>query len=225
MLELAGVRKRFGGKTVLRDISFAVAPGTITLVAGANGSGKSTLLRLMAGLLRPDEGTISSRVPEGKTALLAHQTMLYPELTALENLDFWCRLAGPALPEAALKTALDRVRLAAHAHEKAGAFSRGMAQRLALARVLLAEPELMLLDEPATGLDAESAAQLRQEALAARSRGAALVWVSHSPESDLALADTALLLEKKRLAYHGPAAGFPLPASGAVSASTPPEAS
>ena len=211
VLELAGVRKRFGDKTVLRDISLRIAPGTFTLVAGANGSGKSTLLRLMAGLLRPDAGAIISRVAEGKTGLLAHQTMLYPELTALENLDFWRSLNSVPAHAASLEALLDRMGLRAHAREKAGTFSRGMAQRLSLARVLLAEPDLLLLDEPGTGLDAASTDLLRAEAMAARDRGAALVWVSHALETDLALADSAILLEKGRLAFDGPAAAFSVP--------------
>lgn len=208
MLELRGVTRRYGDKTVLRDISFSLKPGIITLVAGANGSGKSTLLRLMAGLLHPDAGEIISTVPEGKTALLGHQTMLYPELTALENLAFWCRLSGLPPDEDALRGYLVRVNLAREAREKAGTFSRGMAQRLSLARVLLTEPDLLLLDEPGTGLDAASTAILHHEILAARERGAAVVWVSHAVATDLPLADEVILLAKKRLAFHGAAAEF-----------------
>lgn len=210
MLELLRVTRRFGEKTVLFDVSLRVRPGRVLLVAGANGSGKSTLLRLMAGLLRPDEGTIARRVSPGKIALLGHGTMVYPELSALENLAFWASLHGLALTKDALRARLRAMDLEKEADETAGTFSRGMAQRLALARALLPEPDLLLLDEPGTGLDAASQNILRREIRAARTRGAALVWVSHGVARDLPLADEAVLLARKTVSFYGPAASFPV---------------
>lgn len=209
MLEMLRVTRRFGEKTVLRGVSLRVRPGRVLLVAGANGSGKSTLLRLMAGLLRPDEGSIARRVRPGKAALLGHGTMVYPELSALENLAFWASLHGLALADGALRARLGAVGLEKEAREAAGTFSRGMAQRLALARALLPEPDLLLLDEPGTGLDAPSRTILRREIRAARDRGAALVWVSHDVAEDLPLADEAVLLAKKTVSFYGPADSFP----------------
>jgi heme exporter protein A len=216
VLTLDRVAKFYGDKPVLREVSLALAPGRVLLVAGENGAGKSTLLKVMAGLSRPSAGAVRQGVDQARVAYLGHQTFLYPRLTAVENLRFWARLYGVkgGLPgdEASLTAALDRVGLAAAAHEEAGTFSRGMAQRLSLARVFLTAPQLIFLDEPGTGLDVRSRAVMRTEIAAARERGASLVWVSHALSEDLGAADEVLLLEKGRVAFHGPAREFVLPA-------------
>jgi len=180
-------------------VDFAVAPGTVTLLVGPNGAGKSTLMRLMAGLLRSSAGSCACNVAEGRVAYLGHATFIYPGLTALENLAFWRKAQGLRLTEAELMALLERVGLASYAHERAGIFSRGMAQRLNLARVLLAEPELLLLDEPGTGLDSRAAVMLREEIALARQRGAGVVWISHDVVADAAIADRILLLERGSL--------------------------
>ncbi|MEW5773968.1 MAG: heme ABC exporter ATP-binding protein CcmA [Thermodesulfobacteriota bacterium] len=209
VLTLDRVAKFYGDKPVLREVSLALAPGRVLLVAGENGAGKSTLLKVMAGLARPSAGTVRQGVDQARVGYLGHQTFLYPRLSALENLRFWARLFGVPGDEAALVAALDRVGLAAAAHEEAGTFSRGMAQRLSLARVFLTDPRLVFLDEPGTGLDVRSRTVLRAEIAAARERGASLVWVSHALAEDLVGADQVLLLDKGRVAYSGPADRFP----------------
>ncbi len=211
VLTLERVAKFYGDKPVLREVSLALAPGRVLLVAGENGAGKSTLLKVMAGLARPSAGRVEQGVDQARVAYLGHATFLYPRLTAVENLRFWARLYGVPGGDAALGAALEQVGLAAAAHEEAGTFSRGMVQRLALARVFLTDPRLVFLDEPGTGLDVRSRAVMRAEIAAARERGAALVWVSHALAEDLAAADDVLLLEKGRVAYLGPAAGFTPP--------------
>ena len=148
------------------------------------------------------------RVPPEKSAYLGHATFLYPRLSALGNLAFWARMYGRPRGREALLGLLDRVGLGGVAEERAGSFSRGMAQRLNLARIFLVEPALVFLDEPGTGLDVASQALLRQEISALRARGAAVVWVSHQIEQDAALADRVLSLAFGRAAYLGPAAGF-----------------
>ncbi|MDR0466311.1 MAG: ATP-binding cassette domain-containing protein [Deltaproteobacteria bacterium] len=199
LLELRGIAKFFGHKCVFKAVDLVVERGTVTLLVGANGAGKSTLLRLMAGLSRPSAGSRECRAAEGRTAYLGHATFLYPGLTALENLAFWRDAQGLRLTEAELTAFLDRVGLSRHAHERAGIFSRGMAQRLNLARALLTEPELLLLDEPGTGLDSRASAMLREEIVRARMRGAGLVWISHDAATDAPLADRVLTLERGRL--------------------------
>ena len=211
VLTLDRVAKFYGDKPVLREVSLTLAAGQVLLVAGENGAGKSTLLKVMAGLSRPTAGTVTQGVDQARVAYLGHATFLYPRLTALENLGFWARLFGVPGDEAALLAALERVGLAAAAHEEAGTFSRGMAQRLSLARVFLTAPQLIFLDEPGTGLDVRSRDVLRAEIRAARDRGAALVWVSHALSEDLACADLVLSLEKGRVGSFGPAAECALP--------------
>ncbi len=194
MLRLTGVSKRYGERQVLRRVTLNARPGTVLLLAGPNGAGKSTLLHIMAGLLRPDEGMVECRTRAGAIGYLGHNSLIYPDLTALENLAFWCALHGKSTDERLLLTWLSRLGLAAFADEKAAIFSRGMTQRLSLARLFLLEPELILLDEPGTGLDAASAASLRSELSAAKERGAALIWVTHNLAEDLSLADEIAVL-------------------------------
>ena len=194
MLRLDGATKYYGDKAVLRDVSLAVEPGTLTIVAGPNGSGKSTLLRLMAGLVRPDKGVVASSLDHGRTGLLGHDTFLYPHLTALENLAFWQKLHAGPHDDQTLLGALDGMGLLPVADERAGAFSRGMAQRLSLARVILQDPALLLLDEPLSGLDTDSAARVRAELTRLMRAGASLVWVTHDLARDMENAHAVLLL-------------------------------
>lgn len=211
LLRLTKVAKFYGNRLVIKDVSFEINPGTVTLLAGPNGAGKSTLLKLMAGLSRPSAGSVERGIAEDALGYLGHQTFIYPELTAFENLAFWARLHGLAPErcfEEALLAALERMELKRFAHERAGGFSRGMAQRLNLARVLLLSPSLLLLDEPGTGLDTRSMAILHREIAAARDRGAGIVWISHSVAEDLARADRVLAIAEKRVAYSGPAADY-----------------
>ena len=209
LLELRGIAKFFGHRRIFESVDLAVTRGTVLLLAGANGAGKSTLMRLMAGLIRPSAGSCECHAAEGRVAYLGHATFMYPGLTALENLAFWRDAQNVRLTEAELIALLERVGLERHAHERAGIFSRGMAQRLNLARALLAQPELLLLDEPGTGLDSRAAAMLRGEIAQARRRGAGIVWISHDVAADAPLADRVLTLERGRLSEGGPGAQAP----------------
>lgn len=208
MLELNRVAKLYGVKVIFKDVSCSFAAGSVSLLVGGNGAGKSTLLRIMAGLSRPSAGTVRRAEDDTRLGYLGHATFLYPGLTALENLAFWREAHGLRLSGQELLAGLERVGLAAHAHERAGVFSRGMAQRLNLARVLMLEPNLLLLDEPGTGLDAASLALLRREVRAARNRGACVVLISHDLSGDAPLADRLLALEERRLAFDGPPEAF-----------------
>ncbi len=213
VLRLDGVAKLYGGRLVFRDLSLEVRPAAVLLVAGPNGAGKSTLLRIMAGLSRPSAGRVERRVAVERMAYLGHHTFLYPQLTALENLRFWARLHGLHPSHEDLAAALSRMELLPAAMERAGRFSRGMAQRLNLARVLLLAPDLLFLDEPGAGLDVRSTGILAAEITAARARGAAVVWVSHHLDRDVALADTVLEIDKGAAAFLGPARDYQGPAS------------
>lgn len=207
MLQLVRVAKTYGVKVIFKDVSCAFAPGSVSLLVGGNGAGKSTLMRVMAGLSRPSAG--EARLADNvRVGYLGHATFLYPGLTALENLAFWRDACGLALSRKDIMAALERVGLEAHAQERAGVFSRGMAQRLNLARILMQEPSLLLLDEPGTGLDASSLALLRREVAEARSRDACVILISHDLAGDAPLADRLLALDGRRLAYDGPPAGY-----------------
>lgn len=204
ILELRGVSHYFGPRLVFRQISLDLFPGEVLLVIGPNGAGKSTLLQIMAGLLAPASGTTFCRLEQGEIGYLGHGTFIYPFLSAQENLVFWGRLHGLRPDRQDILALLDRVGLKAAAMERAGTFSRGMAQRLSLARVLQANPKLLLLDEPATGLDTSSRRILEKEIAMCRAKGASVAWVSHDGFRDRSQADRVLVLEKKRVAYLGP---------------------
>ncbi|WP_298067499.1 ABC transporter ATP-binding protein [uncultured Mailhella sp.] len=203
LLELAGIAKAFGSRLLFRRVNLALLPGTLSLLAGPNGAGKSTLMRVMAGLTPPDAGSVERRVPDVKLGYMAHAPFLYPGLTALENLLFWAKAARLERAAERAQAALETVGLARHAHEFAGIFSRGMAQRLNLARLLLPAPELILLDEPATGLDTASRRILLNEMLKARENGAAIVWISHDVEEDSRHADRIFVLRDRTVCESG----------------------
>lgn len=203
LLELQSVARMYGTRCIFKDVSLSVPAGSLTLLVGANGAGKSTLMHIMAGLARPSAGKVVHHVDAAEIAYLGHATFLYPALTAQENLHFWGSMYGVDVSEAALGGVLDRVELARHAHERAAVFSRGMAQRLNVARVLLLQPRLLLLDEPATGLDVASGQILRREIRQARDQGAGIVWISHDLQTDAPLADRLLALSERRVSYDG----------------------
>jgi heme exporter protein A len=188
-----GLGRRFGSKRVLRDLYLEVRSGELLLVTGPNGSGKSTLLALMAGLLAPTEGEIEVDLPRGRIGYLAHEALVYKELTALENLDLYGRLYHVPERRETIGALLERFGLWESRHQRVGSFSRGMQQRLALCRVLLHGPELLLLDEPYSGLDA-SARRLVDDVLAEAAGSRTLVVASHEPEHVRPLATQALAL-------------------------------
>jgi len=199
-IEARGLAKRFGPVVALHPLDLAVARGRALAVLGPNGAGKTTLLRLLAGLARPSAGTLavggeagSRRARRARVGLVSHATALYPALTARENLVFAARLHG--VPDAGLRAdaLLARFELDAVAHRRAGAYSRGTAQRVAIARALVHEPEVVLLDEPFTGLDARAGALLEGivRELAGRRT---VVFTSHDLPRAAALADDGLLL-------------------------------
>ena len=202
-----GLTKRFGVLTALADVDLAVAAGTAVAVLGPNGAGKSTLLRILAGLAKPTAGAVRyeggavRQRARARIGYIGHATFLYPALTARENLRFAAQLHGVAEPRARADALLAELGLEAVADRTAGSFSRGLAQRLAIARALVHDPALLLLDEPFTGLDPLSADRLAERIAALRAAQHALVLVTHDLARAAALADHALVLLDGRVAW------------------------
>ena len=183
------VSKRFGQKRVLRDISFSVVAGEVLSLLGANGSGKTTLLRIVSALERPDEGEVwlgpvpLSSATDGirrYIGVVAHAPLLYDRLTGLENLDFYARLYDLVKPQKRIEALLRTLDLWRWRNETVRTYSRGMSQRLAIARALLHDPPVVILDEPDTGLDRDSIELLTELVAHLRLRGRAVLTTTHS---------------------------------------------
>jgi heme ABC exporter ATP-binding subunit CcmA len=193
VIRARGLAKRFGAKRVLAPLDLDVADGDFLVVTGPNGAGKTTLLRLLAGLIAPSAGELELAVDRAELGLLAHEPLVYRELTALENLELFGRLYRVPERRERIGMLLERYGLWDARHERAASFSRGMAQRLALCRTLLHEPRLLLLDEPFNALDAEGTELLERE-LGALTAGHTPVVATHEPRRLEAFATRRLAL-------------------------------
>ena len=203
-LSLAGLRRDFGERTALADVDVELASGQTLLVLGPNGAGKTTLLRILATLLRPSGGTaraLGCTLPgeawklRGRIGFLGHEPLLYRDLSGRENLRFHARLHGldRQAAEARIEDLLAAVGMERRADERVAELSAGMRQRLAICRCVLHEPELLLLDEPDSNLDAEG--REVGSALVGPAAGRTRVIVSHDPERYEQEADRVLRLE------------------------------
>lgn len=205
------VWKYFGDFPAVRDLSFVVEPGSCLALLGRNGAGKTTLLRMIAGLSQPSEGSVrllgkSVRDSEARAriGILGHGIGVYEELSAYENLRHFANLFGVADPERAAQQWLERVNLAAVGHSLVREFSRGMRQRLAVARAFLHDPGVLLLDEPFTSLDDRAIALLQSLLAGALGRGATVVMSTHQLREAMQLSTHSLLIVRGKLGYFGP---------------------
>lgn len=213
VLEARGIRKSFGPVRALRGADLAIGEGELVALFGSNGAGKSTLVRCLASLMRPDSGEVlvGGRPINGPGAgklrsrigLVTHQTLLYDSLTAEENLLFYASLYGLRSPGARVRALLGEFGLRARAGDPVRGFSRGMQQRMSLARALLHDPDILLLDEPATGLDPSAAFMLRSRLEGFRSEGRAALLVSHDIAWALSVADRYAVLDGGRIVAVG----------------------
>ena len=193
MIRARGLEKRFGATRVLTGLDVDVAEREFLVVTGPNGAGKSTLLALCAGLLAPTRGELEVAVERGEIGYLAHEPLLYRELTALENLHLYGRLYRVPERHERIGMLLGRFQLWEKRHERVGDLSRGLTQRLALCRALLHEPPLLLLDEPFAGLDREGA-EVVDEELARGRETRTLVIATHDPDRVAGLATGTVAL-------------------------------
>ncbi len=211
-----GLGKRFEHSWALRSVDLRIAYGRVTALLGPNGAGKSTLLALASTHLRPTTGRLEIAGHDAQRAgaavrahigLVSHRPMLYPDLSAAENLAYVVRMYGLDRVEERVEAALRDVDLFPRRRERVSTLSRGMQQRLALARAMVHTPDMVLLDEPFAGLDRAAAVGLDERVAAAAGRGAAVLVATHDLERAAILADDAVILVKGRVAWSGPIEG------------------
>jgi heme ABC exporter ATP-binding subunit CcmA len=214
-VEASGLVVRYGRRVAVGGVDLTLVPGRALALFGPNGAGKTTLLRVLAGLKAPTAGTVriagepvTARATRALTGLVSHRVMLYPALTALENVAFSARLHGVADPGGAARAALERLAIADRAATPVRALSRGLMQRVAIARAIVHGPRLLLADEPYTGLDAAGAAALTRVLESLVAGGAALVLVTHQVGEGLAVAHEAMILQGGRVLRREPAQGL-----------------
>ena len=213
-ISAVGLRKDYGDRSVLRGVDVSVPWGQTAALFGPNGAGKTTLLRILAGLSRADAGEIRiaglrMRRSGGRARTLVgfvgHQTMLYSDLTCRENLVFYAKLYGVDRPQTRIDSVLDQLNLADRADRRVRTLSHGMQKRLSIARAILHEPAVLLLDEPESGLDATSLETLGTLLRDWAASGRSALLTTHNAVVGLTWADRLLLLAGGRMAYDGPA--------------------
>jgi len=217
-IEATGLGKRYGPVVAVESLDLRVTSGESVALFGANGAGKSTLLRLCATLIRPTAGRLSLFGADASSSdagalrrrigFLSHQTFLYEHLTGLENLLFYARLYALPDPASAALESIRAARLEHRRHDRVGSYSRGMQQRLAIARALMHRPDLLLLDEPFTGLDRPSCARLEATLEEERGAGRTFILATHDFGQGLRTADRVLVLAAGRLLLDRAARGL-----------------
>ena len=210
VVQAEGLVRSFGGRRVVDAVSFTLRAGDCLALFGPNGAGKTTLLRLVAGLLAPAQGMVRVNgvsIREGAAAraqvgLVSHASMLYGALTVRENVELAARLYGCAEPSVAAHAALALMGVEDRAETPARTLSRGLQQRVSIARAMVHAPRLLLCDEPYTGLDDAGSAALTEVLTERREAGAALLLVTHNLTEGLALATQAAIMRRGRFVRH-----------------------
>lgn len=213
MIEGINLSKTYGNKNVLRDISLTIPKGEFTAILGPNGAGKSTLLKILALMSKPDSGEVKIGKQsfvnlkgelKRKIGILSHSSFLYPELTAYENLQFYGRLYDVRHLEEQIISVIKKVGLLLALNEPVYTFSRGMLQRLSIARALIHSPEVIFLDEPFTGLDQQGISLLQDVLKDLKSSQKTILIVTHSFEQGMEDVDRILIINKGQIAADFP---------------------
>ena len=211
-LEIRHLTKAFGTRKALDDVSFTLPEGAFLSIFGPNGAGKTTLLRVLATLARPTDGEViiggvnAKDDPDkvrAKIGMISHAPMLYPDLSAEENLAFYAELYGVENPQARARELLGEVGLAHRRLDAVKSYSRGMAQRVSIARALVHDPEIVFLDEPYSGLDPH-AVEVFDQLIAKMREDRTFVMVSHDFEKGLSMCTHALVLAKGKIVSYEP---------------------
>lgn len=209
-LSARGLTRRFGARVALDRVDLDLAAGEAVAVFGPNGAGKTTLLRLLSRSLAPSAGTVTigenasdDLAARAEVGVLSHHSFLYDDLTAMDNLVFFGKLHGVSDPAGRARDLLEIAGLQTRADDAVRGFSRGMQQRLALARALVHEPAILLLDEPFSGLDPDASASLRRTLRSEREAGRALLMTTHDLGEGLDLSDRWLFLSRGRIVTQG----------------------
>ena len=214
MIHVHDITKNFGSMTVLDNVNCSVKGGEVLTIVGPNGAGKTTLIKIMATLVNATGGTVEiggfnvKKSPEkvrGIIGVISHNTYLYNELTAGENLKFFGKMYAIPKIDRRVDEVLGETGLSDRKHDRVGTFSRGMKQRLSIARAILHKPSVLLLDEPYTGLDQQASASLESVLNSLTGSGITTIMISHDLKRGLALADQVMILASGTVTYHAPA--------------------
>lgn len=209
-LEVLGVSKDFGRIIALRGVTFSVQAGEFVSILGRNGAGKTTLLNIVSGVSRPSEGEVklfgtdpSDRENKAKLAVISHEMFLYGNLTAIENLEYYSRIYNVPDAKQRVEEVLSDVELTHRRFDLVATYSRGMTQRLTIARALLHEPSLLLLDEPFTGLDQHAIGMLITLLKKQKEMGRTILLTTHDLHTATELSDRYIVISKHKIVKDG----------------------